>query len=258
MRQFFHGFELKEVEMNMRDGRPAGFCHIEVNSLQDLKDVLEANGVNFQGRQLKVDVAGAQRKRNNFGGGAGGGDDGPQREVPDFRSRSGPPQQRRQQQQHRGGREERGPREDRREQAPQEKAAPRERKKLNLAARTVPTTAPSSGAGASIFGGGRTREETIALRAAGDLPIPDILKEPVKKEVVKEAEDKSSRPLSPGRLGGMRGRRTPKGGRGGGRGGAANTGVKPEDEKADKSSNTPRGGARAAARGGGRLSLIHI
>ena len=56
-------------------GRPRGFAFVEMGTEQEAQDAIEAmDGVNLDGRQLRVNEA--QERQNRGGGGRGGGGGG--------------------------------------------------------------------------------------------------------------------------------------------------------------------------------------
>uniref|UniRef100_A0A915PX20 RRM domain-containing protein n=1 Tax=Setaria digitata TaxID=48799 RepID=A0A915PX20_9BILA len=85
----FADFAVIEAKM-MRDyenDRFKGFAYIEFRTREDLERALTLNGVEYDGRMLRVDVADAPRGRERRGGGRGsfGGRGGSARGGPPFR-----------------------------------------------------------------------------------------------------------------------------------------------------------------------------
>eukprot|EP00116_Pleurobrachia_bachei_P002631 sb/3462893/ len=69
-----------------------GYCYVEVQTLEDLKEALSYHGAVFMDRPLKVDIGGEPRKRgdnNNRGGNRGGNQRGNQGNQQQFKGNNG-------------------------------------------------------------------------------------------------------------------------------------------------------------------------
>lgn len=71
---FFDGLPFKSIKiaLNYADNTSRGYAYVEFENEQALRDAVQANGTNFFGRKLRIDVADVKERPSKFGGGAGG------------------------------------------------------------------------------------------------------------------------------------------------------------------------------------------
>jgi RNA recognition motif-containing protein len=66
--EYFHGLDVKEIRLvKLPDGRSKGFAFVEFQSVDDLTQCLTANGSDFQGRNMTVEVQ-PPRTGGSYGG----------------------------------------------------------------------------------------------------------------------------------------------------------------------------------------------
>ncbi len=159
------GIHVKDVSIIMRDDQPSGSAIMEVDSAEDLEKTLALHNTTLFRRQLSIDVSTSREKNRGFGGNRDRGDrNGPSRD----RDRDGAFSSF-------SRRDRDGPRDELpRERAPEAESAPKERPRLQLAPRTKTAEAAAEAAApvddsrpkASLFGGGRSREDVLREREA--------------------------------------------------------------------------------------------
>jgi RNA recognition motif-containing protein len=71
---FFDGLPFKSIKiaLNYADNTSRGYAYVEFATEQALRDAVEANGANFFGRKLRIDVADVKERPSKFGGAGGG------------------------------------------------------------------------------------------------------------------------------------------------------------------------------------------
>eukprot|EP00462_Mataza_sp_D1_P002219 CAMPEP_0175101980 /NCGR_PEP_ID=MMETSP0086_2-20121207/8151_1 /TAXON_ID=136419 /ORGANISM="Unknown Unknown, Strain D1" /LENGTH=476 /DNA_ID=CAMNT_0016376677 /DNA_START=40 /DNA_END=1470 /DNA_ORIENTATION=- len=211
---FFHMCKIDDIRLPRRDGQSRGYCHVEFVDKESLEIAMEAHGVSWKGRQLRVDLVREKRRDDRRGGFGSRGGPPSRSDEADVWTRGKAPE-RPARQNDRGDRgDRRGPRSygtgnPIRDKELEEQNKPKERKKLNLAPRSVEVkdaSSPSAAASspkADPFGGAKPRELVLADRP-----------EDVKARFARDDKVRGERSAS------FRGR----GGRGGGRNGARSRG----------------------------------